>query len=148
MDKKQPIVAIIICLVIGIGSYVGLRFGFQRYELLTKNGIQVEASIERVYDKRLPRGNNSPQSRPWIDYVFTTEEGRSADGGHFVSDAEKLELLKNTRVKITYLPSDPEISQLTQSLEWGAGGTALVVVACVVIGLCLLGIVGNVKRLF
>jgi len=149
MPKGQAIGAIIVCLVIGIGSFVGYQWLMQRYENLKENGVETEATIKKVFNKaRVQRdAQNRVQYDPCVEYSFNDQKGNVFNGEQFISEDAKKSLHPGGTVKVTYLPGNPAENQTTQSLEWGSGGTVFVGVVYGVMGLCSIGIIVNVKNL-
>lgn len=148
MQKRQSVIAIFLCLVIGLGCFLFLRISFQRYRQLKENGVEVEAQVTRIFDKKVAGSENKINYQAFIGYSFQDQNGRSFTGGHFLGAEQEKTLANVKTVMVTYLPSDPAINQMTESLEWKGSGTVFVGIIYAVIGFCLIGLVVNVKNLF
>jgi hypothetical protein len=148
MQKRQSLIAISLCVLIGLGCFLFLHLSFYRYRQLKEKGIETEAQVTRIFEKKVAGSENKINYQAFIDYSFEDQNGRPFTGGHFLSKEQEKALADIRTVSVTYLPSDPSINQMTESLEWKGSGTVFVGIMYGLIGFCIIGLVVNVKNLF
>jgi len=148
MSKSQSIVAIFICIVIIAGSIFFSKIFFKRYEQMKKYGIETEALITKIDKRRSGSTNNKVSYSYFLTYSFIDKNGGKIIGTEVISKSE-VPMYRNTdKIKITYLPTNPKISQSSESLHNKNNVTIYLFVLYSIIGVFSLGLIVNIKTLF